>query len=379
MLKLFLIFTRLGCIGFGGPLALVALIEQAVCKEHKWLDEAAFAEIFSICKLLPGPVAVQVAICVGYRRYGRLGGLIAGVGFTLPAILLMIALSILYVKDGTKESSKTFYVFKFMQDATLAVILLAVFDMGKNTVNSWKMIALTLLGAIIIFYLPNYEPLIIIAFGLLGLIPTNSKHFNKTPVIVTSPKAFSIWTGIVATGSIAMLGQLLWVFIKAGEFSFGTGLAIIPLLHGDLVATHHWLTNKQFLDGVALGQMTPGPTTVSVVFFGYTIAGFIGVIVALVGFYAPALFNTLVLMPIFWENLTNTRGLHSFLRFAFPAIIGGIVSSGIKLGIVAMTNWYDYLVFFVSLFIVAKKLLPIWAVIPLCGVIGLAIACINCS
>ncbi|HLX52432.1 MAG TPA: chromate efflux transporter [Aquella sp.] len=371
MLKLFLIFTRLGCIGFGGPIALVALIEQTVCKEHKWLDAPAFAEIFSICKLLPGPVAVQVAICVGYRRYGRLGGFIAGLGFTLPAIILMIILSILYMQNGTKDASKTLYVFKFMQDATLAVILLAIWDMGKSTVNSWKMILLTLLGAIIIFRLPTYEPLIIIAFGMLGLISSSSNKMCKTPIVAASSMPFSIWHGILLAGGISMMGQLLWIFIKAGEFSFGTGLAIIPLLHGDLVIKYHWLTNKQFLDGMALGQMTPGPTTVSVVFFGYTIAGLIGVLIALVGFYVPALFNTLILMPIFWEKLTSTRGLHSFLRFAFPAIIGGIVSSSIKLGVVAMTNWYDYLVFLVALAVVKKKLLPIWAIIPLCGVIGL--------
>jgi len=374
MLQLFLIFTRLGCIGFGGPIALIALIEQTVCKEQKWLDESAFAEIFSICKLLPGPVAVQMAICVGYRRHGRLGGLVAGLGFTLPAVILMIILSILYVQNGTKEASKTLYVFKFMQDATLGVILLAIWDMGKSTINSWKMILLTLLGAIIIFRLPTYEPLVIIAFGMLGVISSYKIKFNKTPIIIASSTPFSIWHGVLLAGSMTMLGQLLWIFIKAGEFSFGTGLAIIPLLHGDLVTSHHWLTNKQFLDGMALGQMTPGPTTVSVVFFGYTIAGLVGVLIALVGFYVPALFNTLILLPLFWEKLTNTRGLHSFLRFAFPAIIGGIISSGIKLGVVAMTHWYDYLVFIVSLVVVKKKILPIWAAIPLWGIIGLGIA-----
>lgn len=375
MLQLFLVFTRLGCIGFGGPIALIALIEQAVCKEYKWLDEAAFAEIFSICKLLPGPLAVQVSICIGYRRHGRLGGLVAGLAFTAPAVLLMIVLSILYVKDGAKAASKTFYIFKFMQDATLAVILLALWDMGKNTINSWKMILLTILGSIIIFWLPTYEPLIIIAFGILGVIvPANLNRSNKAPIVAASAaKPFSIWTGIMVAGSMAALSQLLWIFIKAGEFSFGTGLAIIPLLHGDLVSTHHWLTDKQFLDGVALGQMTPGPTTVSVVFFGYTIAGLLGILIALIGFYVPALFNTLILMPLFWKKLTSTKGLHSFLRFAFPAIIGGIISASLKLGIVAITHWYDYLIFFIVFLVTWRKILPIWAVIPLCGFIGLAI------
>lgn len=377
MLKLFLVFLRLGCIGFGGPIALVAVIEQAVCKEQNWLNESDFAEIFSICKLLPGPLAVQVSICVGYRRYGRLGGLIAGIGFTLPAILLMLVLSIFYVKDGANTSNITLFMFKFMQDATLAVILLAVLDMGKGYVNNWKMVLLTILGALIIFRLPTYEPLIILAFGILGVIASSPDKFKKMPAILAVSTPLTLWHGIILTSSAAVLGQLLLIFIKAGEFSFGTGLAIIPLLHGDLVTNHQWLTNKQFLDGVSLGQITPGPTTVSVVFFGYKIAGVAGVLIALIGFYVPALFNTLILMPIFWKKLTSTRGLHSFLRFAFPAIIGGIVSASIKLGEVSITKWYDFIFFIIPLIVIKKKFLPIWAVIPLCGIIGLVVGYIG--
>lgn len=379
MFEIFLLFLRLGITGFGGPIALVSLIENAVCKERKWQTITEFGEMFSICKLLPGPTALQVAIYTGYRRGGRVGGLIAGISFIMPSILIMLAISILYVNHSSIVNHKFTYVFKFMQDATIAIICLAIWDLAKSSVTSYLPLLLIAIAIIITFYLPTFEPLVIIFFGLAGVlfsIIINKKINNIYGLIILNKAKPLIATTLLGGVGIwfTSLGKLLWICLKAGEFSFGTGLAIIPLLHSDLVTSTHWLTDKQFLDGVLFGQITPGPTTVSVIFFGYQIAGFIGAIVTTLGFYLPAFINTLILLPIFYAKLNKTIYLQIFLKWAFPAIIGGIISATFKLSLTSMTNWYDLVFMLVTLFFCLRKILPIWTIIPLSGLIGFLIS-----
>jgi chromate transporter len=370
MLEIFVIFFRLGAIGFGGPIALVALIQQEICNTRKWVTHAEFAEIFSICKLLPGPIAVQVAIYIGYKRAGRLGGIISGIAFNLPALLLIIGLSILYTYNNIATNPKTLYLFKFMQAATLAVIILATWDLGKNYINSLRTITTMTLGAVIIFIYPTWEPLAIIVVGLLGVIKLKDTRFQNFAIATSMPNLATIAPAAVLQGKLA---KLLVICLKAGWLSFGTGLAIIPLLQGDLVSHTHWLTDKQFIDGVALGQITPGPTTISIVFFGYQIAGIYGLIIATLGFYIPAFINILIIIPLVWKKLTTTPYLQTFISWSFPVIIGGIISATIKIGYTSMTHYYDIILCIIALIIISKKILPIWAVIPIYGAIGLAI------
>lgn len=371
MLEVFLLFLRLGATGFGGPIALIALIQQEVCNRLKWLTDKEFAEIFSICKLLPGPVAVQVAIYIGYKRAGRVGGIISGVAFNLPALLLIIVLSILYTYHDIANNPKTLYLFKFMQDATLAVIVLAMWDLGKNYINNVRSIITLILGSIIIFIYPTWEPLIIIIIGLLGITNLKTAKFRNFSIAAAIPNL----TPITSTAILhSKLTKLLIICLKAGWFSFGTGLAIIPLLQGDLISNNHWLTNKQFIDGVALGQITPGPTTISIVFFGYQVAGLYGLIVATLGFYIPAFINVLVIIPIFWKKLTTTPYLQTFINWAFPVIIGGIISATIKISMSSITHYYDIFLSVIAIVLIKRRILPIWAVIPLYGVVGLLIS-----
>ena len=370
MLEIFLIFLRLGAIGFGGPIALVALIQQEVCNTRKWVTHAEFAEIFSICKLLPGPVAVQVAIYIGYKRAGRLGGIVSGIAFNLPALLLIISLSILYAYNNIATNPKTLYLFKFMQDATLAVIILATWDLGRNYINNLRTIITMILGAVVIFIYPTWEPLAIIVIGLLGVAKLKAPTFKSFAIAASMPNLAAVAPSTILHDKLA---QLLIICLKAGWLSFGTGLAIIPLLQGDLVSHTHWLTNKQFIDGVALGQITPGPTTISIVFFGYQAAGISGLIIATLGFYIPAFINVLIIIPLLWKKLTQTPYLQTFINWAFPVIIGGIISATIKIGYTSMTHYYDIILSIIALVIISKKILPIWAVIPLYGITGLAI------
>ena len=372
MYEIFITFLRIGLIGFGGAIALVSLIEQEICHNRRWLNVDKFAEIFAICKLLPGPLAVQVAICCGFHRKGRLGGFLAGVAFLLPALILIIILGILYTHNLNTQSKVIIDLFKFMQDATLAIILITTWDLGKAYIKNFTAFLIMLFATGLIFLHPGLEPLAILAFGFIGLscYKLKGRDLQQFPLLIvaSAPKlAFAVKTDLV----YSKLLQLFWICIKAGEFSFGTGLAILPLLHGDLVSNLHWLSNKQFIDGVTLGQITPGPTTVSIVFFGFLSAGIPGLLVSTLGFYIPPLFNSLVLIPIFWQRLTSSPYLRIFTMWAFPAVIGGILSATLKIGLSAVTSYIDITLIIVALILILKKILPVWAIIPLYGIIGL--------
>lgn len=375
MLEIFLIFLRIGLVGFGGPIALVALIEREICHNKKWLSLSEFAEIFAVCKLLPGPLAVQVAICCGFQRGKRIGGFLAGVGFLLPALIMIIILGWLYAHNLNTSSPLVKGVFRFMQDATLAIILCTLWDLINLYVKNMTAWVIVFICTILIYFYPGMEPLAIIAFGAGGLICYSSlgKDLSKFPAIfaVSVPVAISMPKSEIFYSKLL---QLFWICIKAGEFSFGTGLAIIPLLHADLVTSTHWLNDKQFLDGITLGQITPGPTTISIVFFGFVVAGIPGLIVSLIGFYVPPMFNALVLIPLFWKKLTSSPYLKIFTMWAFPSVIGGIASATLRLGVSAIAGLTDVILVLTALLIIRRKIMPVWGLIPLYGVSGILIA-----
>lgn len=371
MSEIFLLFLRLGFIGFGGPIALVALIEREVCHDKKWITVEEFAEIFSVCKLLPGPMAVQVAICCGYNRGKRLGGFAAGVGFLLPALVMIIILGVLYTHNLNTSSPHLVNVFKFMQDATIAVILMTIFSLAQVYIKNISAVFISLIATVMVWLHPTAEPLIILGFGFIGLLiyKTKGKDLYQFPIVAAAsiPKISGFMKSDLLYGKLI---QLFLVCIKAGEFSFGTGLAIVPLLHADMVTHHAWINDQQFIDGLTLGQITPGPTTISIVFFGFVIAGLPGLLVSLLGFYIPPMFNALVIIPLFWKRLNGSPNLKVFTTWAFPAVIGGIVSATLKLGISSIKGYLDVILLILAIFILYRKLLPVWALIPIYGAVG---------
>lgn len=372
MREIFVIFLRFGMIGFGGPIALVSLIEREICHNKKWLTIEEFAEIFSVCKLLPGPMAVQVAICCGYHRGKRWGGFIAGVGFLLPALIMIIVLGILYTHNFNPNLPHLLHVFKFMQDATIAVVLITLWNLAKIYIKNYASGLIALICTIVIWFFPTFEPLVILGFGAFGLLlyKNQQKDLYYFPGVIALSSTNNL-LGLFKSDIIyTKLLQLFWTCIKAGEFSFGTGLAILPLLHADLVTAHGWISNQQFIDGLTVGQITPGPTTISIVFYGFLIAGLPGLLVALLGFYIPPMVNALFIIPLFWNKLTGSPYLRIFTMWAFPAVIGGIASATLKLGISSITSFLDVCFLITALILLFRNLLPIWALIPIYGGIG---------
>jgi chromate transporter len=373
------VFLRIGCLGFGGPIATMAMMEEETCRRRGWITQAQYNEMYAITKMLPGPVSTQLAIFIAKIYAGTLGGLIAGIMFILPSFLFVLALSIAYVKSG--HVSQVRGILTGLQIGALAVILVSVEQMAKNY---WKKLyawIIVIISAVLIFYQPRWEPLIILAFGVLGAIlfsrrfKSDSAHSvpaqasRKRDGDLPGPTLKAVAAApLVGAASLSTMGQLFWTCFKAGAFVFGTGLAIVPVLEGDTVSHFHWVTHSQFMDGLAIGQITPGPVVITVTFIGYVAAGWLGSLIATIGIFMPPFLNILLLVPIFWARWSGTPSSQGFSSWAIPAVIGGILGTMVRLGVITVTTPGQLVLLMVCLVVAMRFRPPAWLLIPGAGV-----------
>jgi chromate transporter len=350
MLKLIAIYLRFGVLGFGGPFALVAMMQEELVEKRRWIPQEKFLQAFSMIKVLPGATATQLAIYIAHYRAGRLGGALAGVAFILPSALAVLLLSIFYVKAN--QTAHLSALFQGMQIGALVVIADSVVKMAKPYWRSRRAAAIATVAGAMIFWDAGLEPFLIMGFGLIGIL----KPASRARAIGLAP-------------ALAPTMKLALICLKTGFLVFGTGLAIIPVLEADIVTKQHWLTHAEFLDGLALGQITPGPVSTTATFIGYKVAGLAGAFWATVAIFTSAFFNILVLLPLVEHRLKGSPKLKAFTDWAFPAVIGGIAATSLSLGLSTVTT--APLLFFLLLFVgvLFKWHPPAWAFIPLSGVV----------
>ncbi|MFL5812489.1 MAG: chromate efflux transporter [Bdellovibrionia bacterium] len=377
------VFLRIGCLGFGGPIATMAMMEEEACRRRGWITQAQYNEMYAITKMLPGPASTQLAIFIGKTYAGTLGGLVAGILFILPSFLFVLALSILYVKSG--HVSQVRGLLTGLQIGALAVILISVEQMAKHywkELYAWIIVAIS---AVLIFYQPRWEPLVILFFGVLGAILFSRKFKSDAAHSVpartssqsdgelsdelsdTTLKAV-VAAPLVGAASLSTLGQLFWTCFKAGAFVFGTGLAIVPVLEGDTVSHFHWVTHSQFMDGLAIGQITPGPVVITVTFIGYIAAGLLGSLISTIGIFMPPFINILILVPLFWARWSGTPSSKGFSSWAIPAVIGGILGTMVRLGVITVTTPAQLVLLIVCLICAMRFRPPAWLLIPGAGI-----------
>lgn len=351
--ELALVFFRLGWLGFGGPIATIAMMEDELRRRRGWVDERTFTEMYAVCKMLPGPVATQMVIYLGYIRKGRLGGLLGGLLYIFPSFAMVLALSVLYAKRaaGSGESA----AFAALQAAALAVIVNSTLQLGKPVWKQRKWILAAAVSAAIVWTFPLWEPLVILGSGLIG-------------VLATRGLARSVPAAGGERGTVLL--DLFWVCFKAGAFVFGSGLAIVPLLEADVVRGHHWLTHAEFMDGLAIGQVTPGPVVITATFIGFRTAGWLGALIASVGIFLPAFVNILFIVPVLWKKVAGTPGAAAFTAWALPAVVGAIFATSARLAVPTFQAWSPALIFVAALGLSLKAKPPAWLLIPGAGVIG---------
>ena len=289
--ELALYFFKLGYSGFGGPVALVNYMHRDLVEEKKWISEDEYKEGLALSQLAPGPMAAQLSIYLGYVHYGILGATLCGVLFVIPSFIMVLLLGIAYKLYGGLTWMQA--VFYGVGAAVIGIIVMSSYKLtlksiGKINLDSLKknwLLWLFYITGILITVITETESLtLFIATGLIYML------IKAPPEWIKKPKTLNtVVIGIVGfwTYDIGTLGKIAWFFTKAGAFVFGSGLAIVPFLHSGVVTEYHWLTEKEFVDAVAVAMITPGPVVITVAFIGYLVNGFAGACVAALATFLP--------------------------------------------------------------------------------------------
>ncbi len=285
-----LYFLRLGAIGFGGPIALVGYMHRDLVDERAWLTEEEYQQGLALAQLAPGPLAAQLAIYIGWVRNGVLGASLIGFAFVVPSFLMVLALGAAYVRYGGLPWMRG--AFYGIGAAVIAIIARSALKLVKTTLKAdrllWSVFAVMGVATALT------ETEIIWLFLLAGVAVM---AFKAPPRLGAAPVfAWPVWlfTGLHGPAELSLLAKLLGYFALAGSVVFGSGLAIVPFLHGGVVDQNHWLTERQFLDAVAVAMITPGPVVITVAFIGYLVAGPVGAVIAAAGVFLPCYFFVVI-------------------------------------------------------------------------------------
>ncbi len=329
-------WTRIGVTGFGGPPTHIALLRRLVVDREHWIDEREFEDALAACNLLPGPASTQLAIFLARRVAGPWGAVVGGLGFIVPAVVLIILLSIVFLGE-----SPPVWIRGLGAGAGAAVAAVAVragSDLARPSLaraaQPARWFAYALLGAAAAATIGPYLVLVLLGCGLVELgiacgFGSRARAHGWVPTI--APAA-------AAVGGAGGLGALAWVAFKVGALSYGGGFVIIPLMQGDAVHTYHWMTSSQFLDAVALGQITPGPVVATVAAVGYAAHGVGGGALAALVAFLPS-FAFVLIGGRHFERIRSSPRARAFLGGAGPAAIGAILGASIPLAAALRETW----------------------------------------
>jgi chromate transporter len=356
-------FLRLGTLGFGGPVALVGYMQRDLVEKRAWIAESDYKEGLALAQLCPGPLAAQLAMYLGYIRYRMLGATLVGLAFIWPSFLMVVALGWLYTLYGGLTWMQA--VFYGVGASVIGIIAYSAFKLTNRTIGRDPLLwGIYLVMAAVTVLTQTEQVLLFLTAGILVWLvkapPWSSWRRwrrGKTGVVSLSPIPLAALFAAVAT-----TGGTLWAlfsfFAVAGAFVFGSGLAIIPFLYGGVVQGHHWLTDRQFLDAVAVAMITPGPVVITSGFIGYLVAGFAGAAVAALGTFLPCYAFVVIAAPAF-RKYGKRPAIGAFVQGVTAAAIGAITGAVIVLGRRTITD-----VPTIALALVTLLLLWRWKRIP---------------
>ena len=333
--EIVLYFLRLGTLGFGGPVALVGLMEKELVAERGWLSRDEMRDAIAVSQSLPGPLAIQVGIFIAYLRGGFWGAWAGGAAFILPNFLIVAALGALYVHFG--GLSWITAIFYGVSPAVIALILHSCWRLSKLGMEHWLQWLIAALCFVVTVALEAEVAVLFIGAGVLGMLYYGTLLRGASPpgaALALAPVA----VGTSKTATASTLGQLLAFFLKAGSLTFGSGLVIVPFLEKGLVQQTGWLDGREFLVAVAVGMISPGPVVITATFVGYLVAGFWGALVSTVGIFLPSFLLILIVAPILMRHRAN-RNVQGFVKGAYAAAIGTILGACVLLGKIAIGDW----------------------------------------
>jgi chromate transporter len=348
--QLFLRFLRFGCLAWGGPVAQIAMIRQELVDEERWVSPERFNRALALYQAIPGPEAHELCVYFGMIARGRFGGFLAGLGFMLPGLLLVLLLAWVYLQWGLSSALFAGLLYG-MQPAVGALIVRAVHRLGQHALRDhwllgiavWSLVAsflnvsfwITLPLAGLFYLLAMRKHPFLLAFLSLWVIAIAFSYWQITPseAIQTIPSSDS------AQGHRASLNGLFWSGLQAGLLSFGGAYTAIPLLQHNTVEANHWVTNAQFLDSIAFSGMLPSPLIIFATFIGFLAGGLGGALAMTAGVFLPA-FGFTLLGHHYLEKLITRQGLHTFLDGLMAGVIGLIALTGFELLRATLTDFF---------------------------------------
>src|SRR5213596_514111 len=369
--ELLLYFLRLGTTGFGGPIALVGYMQRDLVEKRRWISKQDYVEGLALAQLAPGPLAAQLAIYLGWVRGGVTGATLVGAAFVLPSFVMVLAISALYLRYGGLAWMQG--AFYGIGAAVIAIIARSAYKLVRMTLARDRL--LWVLFSVSAMVTAATESELVWVFLLCGVVALAVKTRGRLPRPRASLVLAPLWlvTGLHGVAAPGLLLRVFIYFAEAGAFVFGSGLAIVPFLYGGVVGDFHWLTERQFLDAVAVAMITPGPVVITVAFIGYLVAGPVGAALAALGVFLPC-YLFVVIPAAYFRRAVNDPRVKAFVNGVTAAATCAIAGAVLVLGRRALIDLPTVLVCAVTLvLLLAVKKLPEPILIVAAGVTGLAL------
>lgn len=364
---------RLGSIGFGGPVALVGYMYRDLVERRGWISAEDYKQGLALAQLMPGPLAAQLTMYLGYVHYRILGATVVGVAFVLPSFLMVVALGWAYVRYGGLAWMQA--VFYGVGAAVIGIIAMSAHKLTVKTIGRDKLLwaIYAVLAAMTVITESEIASLFIGGGVIVWLVRVPPKWLSKSRLHAVTAAQLPIAAALSSGLDLSLLTQVGVFFAKAGTFVFGSGLAIVPFLYGGVVTDNHWLTERQFVDAVAVAMITPGPVVITVAFIGYRIAGLPGAIVAALGTFVPCYLFTIIPAPYFKKH-GRLPAIVAFVDGVTAAAIGAITGAVIVLAKRSITDMSTIVLALAAVALLIKfKKLPEPVIVVGAAVIGVLV------
>lgn len=316
------LFLRLGFSGFGGPLAHIAMMEAEAVERRGWLTKAQFMEGLALCQMLPGPASTQLGIYIGHLRAGFRGAILSGLAFILPGFAIITTLTWLYGRYGALPRVQG--AFTGINPAVVAIVAFACWRLGRSAVTTLPLGLLAGAAFLATWLWQADAVLVLLAAGCLGVLIERARGAAAGLALLAATPALP-----VAPTTLPAL-DLAWLFFKAGAFVYGGGYVILPFVYREAVERYGWLDLRTFTDGIALGQITPGPIVNLSAFVGYRLGGLPGAALAFAAVFLPAFAAILLAVPLM-DRIRRAEAAQAFLRAVNAAVVGAILGATVPL------------------------------------------------
>ncbi len=369
LLRLFLTFLRLGATAFGG-ISMIAYLRRSIVEERGWISNEEFNNGLALCQMIPGATTMLVAAYIGLKLRGRIGAILTLIGFSLPAFIMMLVLAALFTLN--REHRLLYAIMGGLQAIIVAIIANAMFCFGRGIYRDWKALFIAALAAV--FYALSVNPMLVILIAALtGLYFFQLKTTNPQPIPAINKPRVSILFILVFLSTTALGLGLLYVFerslfdlavamLKISLFSFGGGFAAVPLMLHEVVEVQGWMDTPTFMDGIVLGQVTPGPVIITATYIGYYVAGLAGAVIATTSIFIPSYFILVTIVPYF-DRLKTSPYFMAVIKGILCSFVGLLLTLTVRFALDVHWNLVYVLLAVAAFIALFRKVDPLWVIL----------------